>query len=185
MSCRLPAHQHIHFSQPAYCNIVPQHNGNTCSNKKGSFTPCFHSKLLFDCCNSAVKASKTFTTHSNSWMSPLTAALTCKTAWASAFWKYYRIRSVNVSEWEKTFRCFLQEAFKKELQRSGQLWNEDVEWHPSDIYWSSTCNKLKKLQMFVRDKFSKTFFFPPTNWIIFVALPEQYAGSEYLQLCTC
>lgn len=136
MSCRLPAHQHIHFSQPAYCNIVPQHNGNTCSNKKGSFTPCFHSKLLFDCCNSVVKASKTFTTHSNSWMSPLTAALTCKTAWTSALWKYYRIRSVNVSEWEKTFHRDSRESFRDR----GNVWN--VEWHPSDIYWSSVLLEL-------------------------------------------
>lgn len=73
-SCTPSAHQHIHFSRAVRSNPVPQHNGNTCSNKTGSFTPCFHSKLLFGCCNNVVNSSKALTTCSNSPMSQLTAA---------------------------------------------------------------------------------------------------------------
>lgn len=98
MSCRPSAHQHIHFSQAVRSNPVLQHNGNACSNKKGSFTPCFHSKLLFDCCNNVVNSSKTLTTCSNSPMSQLTAAGTlikqCEPALLETIaWKYYYINS--------------------------------------------------------------------------------------------
>lgn len=134
-------------------------------------------------------------------VSPNSCTDSYKTGRSSAVWKNYRICSLNVSEWEETFHCFLQEEVKHCFRDQGNFWDENkthfsfffelVQWLLSvliciwapDPLQAAGAQRCSSRTSLLKDCCAK-------NWIILATHLEQYAENNFLQewrslqLCT-